>query len=373
MINRSLMGIVFPNVQDDLMSEMTAKRSMGSVPFMGRYRLIDFALSNMVNAGIHKVGVITKSNYQSLMDHLGSGIYWDLDRKSGGLFILPPFSQGQQNVYTGYVDALAGAITFLKNSTEKYVLLYDADVVCNFDIHKMLKYHIAKNAQITVAYKKGIIPKYHRDTTVMSFDEDRRVNCLKFSNAQNIECDYGLDITIMEREFLIELVEKATEMNLTSFYRQIFQPNINNYRLYGYEVEEYAAVMDSTESYVRITREVLNNREIRNSLFDKERPIFTKTRDDMPTVYGLECQVENSIIADGCKIEGTVINSVIFRGVNIEKGAIVKDSIIMQDAIVERDTELEYVTLDKKVKVTSCKTIKGAETYPLYVRKGAEV
>ena len=137
-----LMGIVFSNIYDELLGEITRNRTLASVPFGGRYRLIDFVLSNMVHSGISNVGVITKSNYQSLMDHIGKGKEWDLDRKRDGLFILPPFAAGQSNVYKGKLEVLHGAITYLNRSVETYVVLSDSNAICSIDYTDVLKKHI---------------------------------------------------------------------------------------------------------------------------------------------------------------------------------------------------------------------------------------
>lgn len=372
MRKNACVGIIFPNAHDDLMGEMTEKRSMGSLPFYGRYRVIDFSLSNLVNAGISKVGVLTRSNYQSLMDHIGTGKAWDLDRKSGGLFFLTPYSNNEAKLYKGHLDGLFGAMDFLKKSTEQYVVLCDCDVVSNFDLSDMIESHINSGADVTIAYKRGKMPLNHHD--VMSFTlEDDKITGISFASADAADCLYSLDITVMSRKKLIEIVKYGFENNLTSLTRDVFHHSVQSLDMRGYEIKTYAAVMDGTESYARITKEVLSNPTARAELFCKERPVFTKTRDDMPTIYGLESLVQNSVIADGCVIEGTVKNSILFRGVRIEKGAVVENSIVMQDAVVGKSADIDYVTLDKKVKVGDGKTLKGTSVYPIYVRKGAEV
>lgn len=372
MRNNNLLGIIFPNVHDDLMGEMTAARSMGSIPFCGRFRLVDFSLSNLVNAGVSKVGIVTKSNYQSLMDHIGTGKSWDLDRKNGGLFFLPPYSNNAATVYKGHVDGLFGAMSFLKASTEKYVILCDCDVITNFDLKGMVKQHIKSGADVTIAYKTGTMPLNQHD--VMSFELDGdKITDISFANGDSKNCKYSLDVTILSRETLISIVNYGYEHNLTSLARDIFQPNAANLDIRGYEVKEYAAVMDGPESYVKITNEILSSPEIRRQLFTKERPVFTKTRDDMPTIYGLNSDVANSLIADGCVIDGTVKNSVLFRGVKVKAGAVVENAIIMQDSVIGEGATVEYTTLDKRVNVGNGKTLKGTAVYPIYVRKNAEV
>jgi len=368
-----VMGIIFPNVHDDLLPEMTANRSMGSIPFYGRYRLIDFSLSNLVNAGISKVGVIAKSNYQSLMDHLSSGKPWDLDRKKGGLYILPPYGRSETKVYTGHIDALQGAMSFIKDSTEQYVVMCGANVVSNFDMEAMIDSHIKTGADVTIAYKRGKLPKNHRDIMSFQFDENSRVTEILLSNKIEKDCDFSLDVTIIERNMLIHLIEEASDRNQTNLARDIFQPNVNNLKIFGWEVDDFAAVMDSTESYVNVTEELLNNPIARKQLFTSERPVFTKTRDDMPTKYGLACDVTDSIVADGCIIDGTVKSSVLFRGVHVAEGAVIENCILMQDCLIGKNVHIKHVTTDKNVIINEGTSMSGAPSYPVFIKKGANV
>lgn len=368
-----VMGIIFPNVHDDLLYEMTAQRSMGSVPFGGRYRLIDFSLSNLVNAGISRVGVIVKSNYQSLMDHLSSGKPWDLDRKKGGLVVLPPYGNSEARVYTGHIDALQGAMNFLKSSTEQYVVMCDANVVSNFDMEAMINSHIETGADVTIAYKRGKLPKNHRDIMSFQFDENSRVTEILLSNKIEKDCDFSLDITIIERNMLIHLIEEASDRNQTNMVRDIFQPNVKNLKIYGWEVKDFAAVMDSTESYVNTTEVLLKDSNARSQLFTQQRPVLTKTRDDMPTKYGLSCDVSDSIIADGCIIEGTVKSSVLFRGVRVAEGAVVENCIVMQDSVIGKNAHIKHVTTDKNVIINEGTSMSGAPSYPVFIKKGTNV
>ena len=372
MRKNNVIGIVFPNVHDEFMGEMTEQRSMGSLPFCGRYRAIDFSLSNLVNAGVSKVGVVTKNNYQSLMDHIGTGKSWDLARKSGGLFFLPPYSNTEAKVYKGHVDGLFGALKFLDNSSEEYVVMCDCDIITNFDMGAMIKKHIDSGADITIAYKKGVMPQNNHDVMAFELDGDK-ITDIKFSATDTTDRCVSLDITIMSRELLKTIIKDGYEHNLTSLARDVYKPSLQMLDIRGFEITNYAAILDSPETYAKVTAEVVGNPEIRRQLFCKERPVFTKTRDDMPTIYGLDSDVKNSLIADGCVIEGTVKNSVLFRGVKIGKGAVVENCIVMQDSVIEDNADLQYVTLDKKVTVTQGKTLRGTETYPIYIRKKAEV
>lgn len=366
-----VMGIIFPNIHDNMMMELTEKRSMGSVPFGGRYRNIDFALSNLVNAGIRRVAIITKANYHSLMDHLGAGKAWDLDRKNGGLFIIPPYSIGN-GVYAGKVDALLGIMTFLKDCTEKYVVLYDSDVICNIDIETIVDAHLKNNADVTIAYKQGKLPNNNRDLMFFELNKRHKITDICFSDETGKACNFSLDIMVLEREKLIELIEFASIHNYTDLSVDVFQHHLSDLTMYGYKVNDYVIVMDGINSYFESNMALLS-KDVRAQLFARERPVYTKTRDDMPAKYGLGATATNSIIADGSVIEGTVENCIIFRGVKIGKNAVVKNCIIMQDTVINEGAVLNYIITDKDVIISKGRCLTGSENYPMVIRKGTTV
>ncbi len=372
MKNNNVMGLVFANVHDELIRELTEVRSMASVPFGGRYRMIDFPLSNLVNAGVSRVGVIPKSNYHSLMDHLGSGKPWDLDRKSGGLSILPPYVNSEVSLETGHIDSLSTVMSYLRGCKEKHVVMCDADVVGNIDIEKMIKSHIEKEADITIAYKSGPLPKSNRNIMCFEMEKSGRVNKIRMSENYGVSCDFSLDVVVMERVLLMSLVKKAREENASRWWRDVFLTSVDTLKIYGYAVKEFAWVIDGTESYANANFALLNPK-VRNELFTPERPIYTKNRDDVPTRYGLNSNVKNSLIADGCVIEGEVTNCIIFRGVKVEEGACLSNCIIMQDAIIRRAADLKYVIADKNTEITEGRALCGAPTHYMSIRKSAKV
>lgn len=366
-----VMGLIFANAHDNLMVELTERRSMASIPFGGRYRVIDFAMSNMVNAGISKVSVITKSNYHSLMDHLGAGKPWDLDRKKGGLFVLPPYSNGL-DIPGGTVNAVIGIMPFLRHCNEEYVVMCDSDVIANIDIEKLVDAHIEKGADVTIAYKNGPIPQNHRDLMVLDLDEDEKVTDITFREKSTHPYNYSLDIVVVKRDILIDLVNTAASHNYLSISIDVFSRHLSDLNIYGYKIDEYAVIMDSLATYFNANMELLD-KSVRDQLFNKERPIYTKTRDDMPAKYGLGSKVSNSVIADGCIIEGTVENCILFRGVRIGKDAVVKNCILMQDTVIEDRVNLTYITTDKNVVITKGKCLNGSENYPMTIRKDSVV
>lgn len=360
-------GIIFANSNDQLLNKLTGIRSMASVPFGGRYRLIDFSLSNLVNAGVSNVGIITKENYRSLMDHIGSGASWDLDRKKGGIHILPPYYTSGARRYHGYVEALYGAVDFMKRSNAEYIVLCESNVVANVDIDAVVNKHIENNADITIVYSYGKCPKDHPNTMLLTMDETEHVTGVEFSENRAEELNFGIGTLVANRDLLIKLISDGYENGCTRISRDIIAPNISEIKLYGYKHDGFVAVMDCESTYFESNMKLLDPK-VRSELF-KTRPIYTKTRDDMPTRYGTKADVHNCFIADGCVINGTVINSVLFRGVTVEKGAVIENSILMQSVKVGSGTHLDYVVSDKNAVIGDNITLKGNKEKPLTVSK----
>ncbi|MGN0447725.1 MAG: glucose-1-phosphate adenylyltransferase subunit GlgD [Acutalibacteraceae bacterium] len=361
------LGIIYSNAYDDILSELTSVRTMGSVPFAGRYRLIDFVLSSMVNSGIGKVGVSTKANYQSLMDHLGSGKPWDLSRKRDGITFLPPFS-GEK--YENRLKALEAMLPYISKSTNEYVLMADCNVVCNLDYNEIIEDHVKSGADITIAYKRGIAPKLNY---VMSFDVDEsgKINAVKIGEKSDKACDYSLNIIVMSRVLLERLLRSSLVMGMKNFEIDIIAANVGSLNIRGHKINSYAKVIDSLQSYYDISMELLSGEYA--ELFNKDQPVYTKVRDDMPAIYGICAKTKNSLVADGCIIKGTVENSILFRGVHVEEGAVIKNSIIMQDSFIGANAKVNCAVLDKGVIVKPGRELSGAQTYPIYIGKGINV
>lgn len=372
MRTNKILGMVFPNTHDELIYELTEKRATGSIPFGARYRMIDFSLSNLVNARISKVCIITKSNYQSLMNHLGNGKPWDLDRKNGGIYILSPFSTGNAGVYSNHIEAIYGAMEFIKNSSEEYVILCDADVVMNFDVEDMVRQHSKTNADITVCYKNGQLPKKHLDTMSLQVDSQGRVVDILVSEQTDRPRDFSLDVILLSKQLLIRLIEDAHSRNEKNFARDVMQKNVQRLKIFGYKTDDYAVVIDSLACYYNTHFDLLENPDKRRQLFTSQRPIYTKTRDDMPTKYGLHSNVAGSLIADGCKIDGTVIDSVISRGVSIGENAVVKNCIILEDSVVGSGARLDNVIVDKLVRIKPEERLAGTRHNPMYFHKNTD-
>ena len=368
MMPKNVLGIIYSNSYDASLGALTARRTMGSVPFGGRYRLIDFALSNFVNCGITKVGVIANSNFHSLMDHVGSGRPWDLSRKVDGLYMLPPFTPRQTELDANdRIEALNRIMEFISHSKQEYVLLVDSNVICNIDLSKLFNFHEEKNADITIAYANGKAPKLER-TMALSLDENDKLTGVGIDVKTDSDVNYSANIILIRKALLERLIGDAESYAYTSFEKDLIQKNVSHLNIYGYKINDWNCTIDSVETYFNANMALLE-KATRKGLFSAERPVYTKVRNDMPVVYGIGSKCENSLIADGCQIEGTVKNSIIFRGVRVAKGAVVENSILMQDAFVGEDAKLNCVIMDKNTVITPKKTLSGDKSYPLFVGK----
>ena len=360
-------GLIFANADDGKLKKITANRSMASVPFGARYRMIDFALSNLVNAGVNSVGIVTKENYRSLMDHVGSGISWDLDRKNGGLYIIPPYYKKGIKKYTGTISGLYAAMDFIERCGSEYMVLCNPHVIANIDISAALSFHKEKEADITVIYHNDYPPQESYEKLILSLDKQQKVNKMLFDSGEE-KVPFGIGVTIINRKLLIALINEAVEDDLVNFSRDVIAKKLNTLKVYGFEHTEFIAVMDNTHTYYQASMALLD-RDVRKQLFNPERPIYTKVRDSMPTRYGTKSSVTNCIIGDDCVIDGTVKNSIIFRGVKVEKGAVVENCILMQETFVGEDAQLDNVIADKNAVIGEKMVLKGTAVRHSFVEK----
>ena len=361
-------GIIFANTYETDLDELTQKRTMAAVPFGGRYRLIDFALSNMVNAGIKNVGIITKSNYQSLMGHVRSGMEWDLDRKQSGLTFLPPFgSAGGSDVYVNRLESLEANLSFLRRVKEPYVVLCDCGYVGNLDFKDFMDFHEKTDAVMTGFYTEHPRNNVKGVTgTVASVDENGRMTELRITKEKPDDMKLLTNSWIVRREYLMELIKESIKDHKVSLRREVIAPMLKTSKVMAYKSEDPVLFLDDLSEYLKCNLDLLD-KNVRDNIFKSDNgPILTKTKDSPPTRYGAEAKAENSLIADGCVIEGEVRDSVIFRGVRVKKGAKIENSVIMQDSTIGEYAKLNYAVLDKNVIIMDGRVLSGYITHPFF-------
>lgn len=373
---RDAFGLVYAGEQNINLRELVYLRTVGALPVGGRYRAIDFVLSNMVNSGIRNIGIIAQRAYHSLMDHLGSGKEWDLSRKNDGLFILPPFSSSENmGTYRGVVDAIKGVMGYVRRSKQQYCIFSGSFTIYNRTYDDVLHYHIDSGADITVLYNEEEEDFFRgerfNDVRLHLNDEGRLID-LEINSPLSDSKLVGMDTYIIRKELLEYLVEDCASRGKYNFVSDLLMGNVNRLKIMGYKHEGYVGRLHSVASYYKINMDFLDV-DVQRDLFYSENQIYTKIKDEVPAKYSKTSNVKNSLIANGCIIEGEVENSLLFRSVYVGKGAKIKNSIIMQDSEVYNNANLEYVILDKSVNIRQGRRLVGDQVFPVIIRKGAIV
>ncbi len=373
MINASTMGIIFPNMHDQNVPELVNLRTMASIPFGGRYRMIDFCLSAMARAGIQNIGVMAQKNFQSLMDHLGSGREWDLSSKRGGLVLFPPYARGGIELYSGRFEALASVLDYMTSRRESLVVMSDCDTAYNPDMKDLVARHRESGADVTLVYaKRNITQGMCKDNTTLALDKAGRVTEIRVNEYKKGAQNLFLNMFVMGREHLINVVREAMVQGKKHFTLDFMAKSLKNLKICGYEFSGYTAHIYDMQSYFSENLRLAKQENLA-ALFPAGRPVYTKVRDEAPVRYGMGARVSGSLVADGCIVEGEVENSVLFRGVHVCKGSVVKNCVIMQGSQIEADVRMENVITDKNVRVVSGQRLRGAASFPVFISKGGVV
>jgi glucose-1-phosphate adenylyltransferase len=371
---KDVMGIINSASEKKFLKEITQERSMASVPYGGRYRIIDFALSNMINSGITNVGMLVQSQYRSLMDHVRSGKEWDLARKTDGLFILPPFFENPQiNIVKGDLELFSGNMEYLQHTDHSIVVISNVNYICNIDFKKVVKFHREKRADISVIYNQDPCGDVDSSNCItVNTDDDDRIIDMK-ANQKNPEYNKkSIETYVINKDILISLINECIARNRYDFTKDLIMESIRDLKVYGYEFGGYVADIHSVKSYYKHNMDLLDS-NICEELFFDGGTIHTKVKDMAPTKYSKGSDVSNSLVANGCIIEGQVKNSIIFRDVKIEKGAVVKNSIVMEGCVISKDSSIYGCILDKEVSISESTTLQGTKEYPVVIEKRSVV
>ena len=347
--------------------ELSQHRTLASVPFGGRYRLIDFMLSSLVGASVTNIGIITKSKYGSLIDHLGWGKDWDLDRKNGGLKILTPFATAGFSSDNNQFEILKSVNAYIESVNQEYVIIANTNMVANIDFNEFLSFHKKSDADITVLSTKRVANDTDPELTL---DKNQKVlNAIIKSSPEESEKLIAEDVFVMRKSMLCELIDLGATYGWRTIKKDILAKKFSYLNIYAYVHSGYFKKIDDLSVYLSSNMDMLK-KEIKDEIFKKEQPILTRTKDSVPTKYGDNASVKNCFVADGCLIDGKISNSVIFRNVKIEAGATIKNSVIMQNSRIESNASLNNAVVDKNAFVTSYKKLHGELTQPIVVKKG---
>ena len=366
------MGLIFTN--DGNLGELTNKRTMASLPFGGRYRQVDFALSNLSCAGIKHVGIISRHSYQSLMNHVGDGEEWGLELEEGGLEFLTPFAHSTVGTYRGKLESLNNAMDFLEvGDDEEYVVMIDSAVLCNIDLNKVLEAHKASGKDVTVVTKKGVCNGEKKIDLAVAVENGEVVEMM-VDYAADEKYVASMDIFVIGKKLLMQSVTELVardkfhmdrDLVMGGWRRGLISVNV-------YEHEGVALFNESVEEYFQNSLSLIK-KEVRTDLFGAAHPVYTKVRDRVPTYYGENSEVEDCLVADGCMLDGEVENSILFRQVTVEKDAEVEDCIVMNDTVIGEGAKLKYVILDKNVTVSAGAKLYGTKKSPVYIKRGDTV
>ena len=368
----NVMGIIFTN--DATMGELTDKRTVASIPFGGRYRQVDFALSNLACAGVRHIGIIARQNYQSLLNHIGDGEEWGLELEEGGLEFLTPYAQTATGSYRGKLESLANAMDFLEYGDEdELVVLTDSAVLSNIDLRAVIDAHLASGKDVTVVTKAGVCNGEKKIDLAIKV-EDGEIKDMAVNYVADDEYTASMDIFVLSKKFLIASVKYLIARDKFHMDRDLVmggwqhgQVTVNTYAFEG-----VAMFNESIEEYFQNSMALIK-KDVRADIFGGAHPVYTKVRDRVPTYYGEDCEVEDSVIADGCMIEGEVEDSILFREVTVAKDAEIENCIIFNDAAIGEGAELKYAILDKDVTVTPGAKLIGTKSNPIIVKRGETV
>ena len=366
------MGLIFTN--DASLGELTNKRTMASLPFGGRYRQVDFALSNLSCAGIKHIGIISRHSYQSLMNHVGDGEEWGLELEEGGLEFLTPFAHSTVGTYRGKLESINNALDFLEYGDEEdYVIMIDSAILSNIDLNKVLESHIASGKDVTVVTKKGITNGDKKIDLGLAVENGEVTEMVVDYNADE-KYQASMDIFVVGKKWLIQSVKAMVARDKFHIDRDLVMGGWRRglVSINVYEHDGVALFNESVEEYFNNSLSLIC-KNVRADLFSANHPIYTKVRDRVPTYYGENSEVEDCLLADGCMVDGKIENSILFRQVTVEKDAEIEDCIIMNDTVIGEGAKLKYVILDKNVTVSAGAKLYGTKKSPVYIKRGETV
>ena len=369
----NVLGIIFAN--DSELGSLTELRTTASVPFAGRYRQVDFQLTNMAAAGIRHIGIISRHNYQSLMHHIGGAEEWGLELGEGGLEFLTPFSSSLTDNYRGKLETLNYSMNFLKYGPEdEYVVMSGSSILCNMDIQKLLASHISSGKDVTVLTKAGIADGTRALDLAVKLDKKGEIADLAVNFVAPAEYLASMDVFVLSKKFLVQRVQELVARNMFHMDRDFIlgQWQQGELSLNVYQFDGTALYNESIADYYKNSLALIDS-DVRHDLFGRHHSIYTKVRDRVPVYYGENANVTNSIVADGCVLEGDVKNSVLFRQVTIGEGSTVENCVIMNDAQIGEGCQLSNVILDKDVIVPAGQKLCGTPSNPTIIKKGAAV
>lgn len=370
---KNVMGVINLHEKNGGLTELTHHRPVAAIPFLGRFRIIDFPLSNMTNSGITNVGVFIQEKPRPLTEHLGRGKWWELDGKKDGLFIFYPYYNSVNSMYTTEMKNFKDNLDYIKTSAQEYVVITSSYMLYNFNFEEVVDYHINSHNDITVMYKDVENARSEFlgcDTLIMN--EKSLIKDIAINLGDDDYRSISMETYIMKKKLFIEVVEQASKISAMYSLKETIAYECKYLNVGGYEYKDYLICINNIESYYNHSMEQLDIKH-RKRLFNPESPVYTVVRDNAPAFYGKDSIIKNSLVANGSSIEGTVENSIISRGVKIAKGAVVKNSILMSRCTVEDGVYIDCIIADKNTRFTRVKEICGTKEQPIVFEKNTVI
>jgi glucose-1-phosphate adenylyltransferase len=365
------MGLILADHKRIQLGELTRPRALAGVPFGGRYRIIDFMLSNLVNSGVITIGVVAQNKYKSLMDHLGTGSDWDLDRKRKGLYLLPPFVTSSSRETGCDVDDLAGLLDFLHGKPQKYVIVANSNVIFNSRLDDLVGQHEDSGHDMSVLYTH-YNAAYGPPAVILDIDRRGLVRDMLQDPPRMLLTRCSMGVVVMARELLIDLISESMAHGELDFSVETLLKNYRRLKIRAFEYKKLVLFINSVVSYFYSSMRLLDD-QVRLELFGSDLPVYTKVKDEAPALYKDSNKVSNCFISDGCIVSGSVSDSIIFRNVTLSENSNVKNCVIMQDSFISEGVELDHVILDKNCMIRSGVKLVGQKGYPTVIGKGAVV
>lgn len=373
-------GIIFSNLNTTTNTQLTADRTVAAIPFACRYRLVDFALSNLVNAEISNINIVTNYNYRSLSEHIGSGKDWDLARHGAGIRLISPYQLSQRSgakLYTTHLEALCDIAEVVNDLHEEHVVMCDSDIVCNVDLTSAIALHEQKNADITMVSVPCMARWQARCQRLNIRVEDESGKLQDAVLGRMYDKDHpelSLNMYIMNTNDLRSCLVEAVAHNYTSFTRDILMRRVANGKVYRYLHKGYYAFVADFQQYYNKSIELATDPAAKDGLLGiRARPVYTNVHNSAPTRYGDGAKVISSMIADDCVIDGVVENCVLFRGVHVGKGSVLRNSVVMGNSYIGKNVMLDHAVVDKSVLITDGKHLSGCAELPYYIAKRTHI
>ncbi|MCR5795706.1 MAG: glucose-1-phosphate adenylyltransferase subunit GlgD [Solobacterium sp.] len=363
------LGII--NFEDNtaVISGLDEYRPVPAMVFNGRYRVIDFVLSNMTNSGIDNVQVYCKEKPRNLIEHLGSGTNYNINSKRGKLRLLYGEKSFSSPVYNHDVANFMLNMQYIEEDRNPYVVVAPSYFIYSLDYNTVLEKHIESGADVTVLYTSTSEAKTSfLGCDVLSLDRQKNVKAFDKNRGNTKTKNISLECYVMTKKLFIELVEKAAATSSLYWFKDILKDSVADLNIVGYKVNGFVACINSLSEYFRISM-MLRDRTVAKGLFKEGWPVYTQTNDSSPTTYAAGSSVKGSVVANGSVIEGTVIDSVIGRNVTIRKGAVVKNCIVMTGVYIGENAKLDHAVVDKFAIIHHVKELKGTDEQPVYVKR----